>query len=251
MDSLGTTIVDGATKRVTLPNVRPPYPNAIGANGNMFYLAAVEQLNGTLQASLFYYGQFDDEMPVGLWRLFSVASTQTNGWVESIPWQTVYSGKQPTTDNASSILGTIEGKHIFSALDVSNGGGTSKFKLYTFALASTGTGTPQLGVYETQTQLFSQKITAKQIRVYTESTAANQGFQIDFIGSDGSVITNGTFTYTFASGTDTTKLQGSLERVDFNPAMKSTYALGLRITNTGTANMTIHKIEIDYVQSGK
>ncbi len=123
--------------------------------------------------------------------------------------------------------------------------------LYRFLITSSGTGTPQLGVYETQTQLFSKRITVKQIRVYTEPTATGNGFQVDCIGSDGTIITNGTSTYTFAAGSDPTLLQGALERIDFNPKMGSTYALGLRITNTGTTNMTIKKIEVDWMPSGK
>ena len=58
-------------------------------------------------------------------------------------------------------------------------------------------------------------------------------------------------TYTYAAGTDVTKLQGSLERIDFNPIMKDVYSLAIRISNLGNANMTIHKIEVDYSQSGK
>ncbi len=84
-----------------------------------------------------------------------------------------------------------------------------------------------------------------------EPAVSGNGFQLDLIGSDGKVITNGTSTFTYALGTDPTFNQGALERYDFNPAMKDTYALGVRITNTGTTNMTINKVEIDYIQSGK
>lgn len=251
VDSFGANIIDGTTKKVTLPNVRPAAVNANNANGNMFTFLCVEQMGTTLKASLFYYGQPDSDIKSGLWRLFSISSTQTNGWIESIPWQIVYSGQQPTTDNSSSVLATLTGKHIFSALDVSNGGGTSKYKLYVFPLPSTGTGTPQLGVYETQNQLFPKKISIQEIRVYTSTTVSGNGFQLDLIANDGTIITNGTFNYSYTAGTDITLLQGGLERINFNPNTRDIYSLAVRITNTGTKNMVINKIEIDYVQSGK
>lgn len=254
MDSYGASIIDGTNKKVTLQGVRPPFPNAVGSNGNILHLVSVEKFNNSLQASLFYYGQFDEESQApGLWRLFSLGSTQTNGWIDQVPWQVAYCGQQYTTNNASSVLATLGGKHIFSLLDVSNGGGTSKFKTYAFALPASGNGTPQLGVYETQTQIFSKKGTIKQVRVYCQPTATGNGFQLDMIGSDGNVISNGWAgnTYTFTAGSDPTLLQGSLERIDFNPVMKNTFAVALRITNTGTTNMTIEKIEVDWAPAGK
>jgi len=59
------------------------------------------------------------------------------------------------------------------------------------------------------------------------------------------------FTYTYAAGTDPTQLQGPLERIDYNPSVRDTYALGIQIQNAGVANMTIHKIEVDWQYSGK
>jgi hypothetical protein len=122
---------------------------------------------------------------------------------------------------------------------------------YGFTLNPSGTVAPQLGVYETQNQLFSKKIGLAQIRVYTEPTVAGNGFQIDVIGGDGNVIDNGTFNYSFVAGSDQTQMQGALERINFNPNINTLFSLGIRLTNTGTTNMTIKKIEIDYSEEGK
>ena len=59
-------------------------------------------------------------------------------------------------------------------------------------------------------------------------------------------MTNGA--YTFTAGTTLTV--GN----DFswwNPGIRPTYALALLFTNLGTANHTISKVEIDYVEGGK
>jgi hypothetical protein len=87
--------------------------------------------------------------------------------------------------------------------------------------------------------------------VYCEPTKANNGFSLDLIGSDGKKIANGNYSYTFASGSNPQALQGAFDRIDWNPAAMSTHALGLRITNSGSINMCINKIEIDIVPSGK
>jgi hypothetical protein len=91
----------------------------------------------------------------------------------------------------------------------------------------------------------------KEIRVYCEPTATGNSFSIAAIGMDGAVITNSTSTYTYSAGTDPTKGQGSLDVIKFTPSFKPTAALGLRITNLGTVNTTIHKIEVDYTEQGR
>lgn len=251
-DSFGSSINNGTAKMVSLPNNKAPYSNAVTVNGN--FLSWVNpELNSAgngLNASMYYYGNLDDENPPGLWRVARYFTTLATGFIYQTPLNIMTNNKYSTVNNAINAIVTLGyGKHYFSVFDVN--ANTNKYTLQRFLITPSGTGTPQLGVYETQTQLFSKRITIKQIRIYTEPTAANNGFQIDCIGSDGNVITNGTFNYTFAAGTDITKVQGSLERINFNPAALNLYALGLRITNTGTVNMTIKKIEVDYNFSGK
>ncbi len=252
-DSFGASLSDGTNKILTLPGNKSPLPNATLVNGNFVCWISVEvSPDGTgLNASMYYFGSLDAENPPGLYRVMRYSSTLSGGFIYQVPMNLLTSNKYSTLNTARSAVNTFGyGKHYFSTFETSSSTAAS-YKFFRFLITSSGTGTPQLGVYETQTELFSNKITIKQIRVYTEPTVASNGFKIDCIGSDGAVITNGTFNYTYSAGTDPTLLQGSLERIDFKPEMKGTYALGLRVTNTGTTNMVIKKIEIDWVYSGK
>lgn len=255
-DSFGASLNDGVNKVLTLTGNKAPKPNATGVNGNfMFWISPEINAAGTATvASMFYFGALDRENPPGLYRVMRYTTTLANGFVYQTPLNLLTNNSYKTVNNSvSSIVTAGLGKHYFSTYEINSGTtATDLKKLYSFLVTSSGTGTPQLGVYETQTQLFSKRISVKQIRVYTEPTVANNGFQVDCIGSDGAVITNSaTNTYTFAAGSDVTALQGSLERINFNPTMNDTYCLGIRITNTGTVNMTIKKVEIDWEYSGK
>ena len=251
-DGFGASATDGINKILTLPGNKSPSANATAVNGNFLTWTSVEGVGGNSSyVSLYYFGGLDQENPPGLYRLMRQGSN--SAFVYSAPLNVLVDNYFSTvTQNPNANLVRVGyGKHYFSLLAPSFSGGTSSPFLYRFLVNSTGTGTPQSGVYETQTQLFSMKITVKQIRVYTEPTVSGNGFQMNFVGSDGSQITNGQFTYSYSAGTDITQLQGSLERIDFNPSMKDTFALGTRLTNTGSTNMTIKKVEIDYAFSGK
>jgi len=256
-DAFGASISNGTVKTVSLPNVKSPFANATTTNGNFLSWISPElSPDGTdIYGSLFYYGQLDEENPKGLWRLMRYSTPLTDGFVYQTPVNVMVNNKYSTVNSAiTSVVTMGYGKHYFSSFDVSAGNNTpnsTTAKLHRFNVTSSSGGTPQLGVYETQTQLWSKRVSIKQIRIYTEPTATGNGFQLDCIGSDGAVLTNGTFTYSYSAGTDVTLLQGALERINFNPAMNDLYSLGLRITNTGTTNMTIKKIEVDWSYSGK
>lgn len=252
-DGFGSSMTDGTNKLLTLPGNKSPWANSTTVNGNFLSWISPEMNSGGngSYATMYYFGGLDQENPPGLYRVMRIAGAGGGSFTYQTPVNMLidnhYTNVNSSTLTSSTTLGY--GKHYVSALFPNTG--ASLNKLYRFLINSTGLGSPQLGIYETQTQLFSKRITIKQIRVYTEPTVSGNGFQMDFIGSDGTVISNGTKTYTFASGTDITQLQGSLERIDFNPSMKDTYALAIRLTNTGSTNMTIKKVEIDYAFSGK
>lgn len=251
-DSFGLSLDSGSGKIRTLQNNRSAIPNAIASNGNFITWMSTEFCDATLKGSMYYYGKLDEESDLGMWRMFRLTSTQTNGFIYTVPLNILVTNKFSTVNNVETAVATYAyGKHYFSTFDLSNGGGTSKYKLYRFLVTSSGSGTPNLGVYETQTQLFGKRVSINEVRVYCEGTVASNGFQLDVITSNGSVVSNGTFNYTYAAGTDITLLQGSLERINFNPNIANLYAIGIRITNTGTTNMTIKKIEIDVQPAGK
>jgi hypothetical protein len=150
----------------------------------------------------------------------------------------------------SSIRSTAFGTHYFSYHGIGSAA-ASVYGLEYLNIPATGTGTPQGGVYETQTQLFSKRINVPQIRVYCEPAVSGNSFQLDLIGSDGNVLNNGTFTYTFGDITDPQSGSTAVERINFNCNPKTQYALGLRLTNIGSTNMTIKKVEVDYNEEGK
>ena len=249
-DTFGTSISDGINKILTLPNNKPPLPNAICVNGNFITWACVEKDRfNRLCASLYYYGSLDQENPPGLYRIFRRISGPPN-YTYQVPFNTVVSAYSTTLNTSeSSVITASLGKHYLSTLEFDST--SSIISLLQIAVAGDTTSQTSGGFYETQTQLFSKKIQVKQVRVYTEPTVAGNAFGIDLIGSDGSTITNGSMSYTFVAGSDETKMQGSLERINFNPSVENTYALGLSITDNGSTNMTIKKIEIDYVYAGK
>lgn len=254
LDAFGGSLSDDSQKMLTLPKNKPPLPNATCVNGNFLTWACVETVDGTeRKLSLYYFGSLDQENPPGLYRLlrFSGGSLGT-GYVNQVPLNTIVANSYETVNpSQSSVVSYGYGKHYVSAQAISASATTQV--LLRFTVNSTGTGTPQAGRYETQTQLFSKKITIKQIRVYTEPTVTGNAFELRCIKGDGTTLSGGSgaFTYSYAAGTDITLRQGALERIDFNPALDATYALGIRITNTGSTNMTIKKIEVDYQHAGK
>ncbi len=249
-DAFGTAFNDGNNKLLSLSDNKPPLQNAIAINGNFMTWACPEVVGGARYMSLYYYGALDSENPTGLYRVLRWASTQSSSFVSKVPLNLLVSNKYKTVNTAQTGIATFGlGKHYLGVNSV-NSGGIQNY-LLSFLITPSGTGTPQLGVYETQTQLFSKRIGIAQIRVYTEGTVAGNGFQIDLIGADGGVIPNGTFNYLFGDTKDPQSGSSSLERINFNPDTKTQFSLGIRITNTGTTNMCIKKIEIDLEETGK
>lgn len=257
-DTFGMALMEGTQKLLTLPNNMNPTANALTPNGTFITWVSSEGTGAvnsssttysSVFASLYYYGQLDQEVPPGLWRMNRISPISGNYTIQYTPFNDVINNY---SFYGQEVYGF--GKHFVGTQDAfANPPSYSSVvgRLHRFVLNPAANTSPVSGVYETQSQLFSKRATIKQIRVYTEPTVSGNGFQIDVIGSNGTVQTNGTFNYTFTAGSDITKVQGSLERIDFNPAMLDLFTVSLRVTNTGTTNMTIKKIEIDWAQSGK
>lgn len=255
-DTFGASLYDGNSKRVSIVNNKSPWPSAVASNGNFVTWTSpdvyynLDTTTYSMMGSLYYYGNLDENSPNGLWRMFRQASA-TGGVIYQMPYNQFSTNRYLSTNTTPVVGEDSLGVHLFSFIDYSGSGGSTDNKFFSFDVAPSDTATGMIqGVFETQNELFSEKVQAKQIRVYCEPTVANNSFKIDMIGNNGKVMTNGTFTYAYAAGTDITLLQGSLERINFNPS-PDFYALGIRITNLGTSNMVINKIEIDIEQSGK
>lgn len=257
-DSFGAGLFQESKKILTLNLNKSPFPNATGVNGQFLFWSVPEKvtLSGTprLSHAMYYFGSLDQENPPGLYRVLKEFAPLTLGNVVETPFNQLV-GVQYSDANASqsSVITAGVGTHYYSFRGVASGNQTSVLGFRYFNVPGTGLNTPQLGVYETQNQIFSKKISVAQIRVYTEPTVAGNGFRLDIIGGDGSLVLDqeGPFIYSYTAGTDQTALQGSLERINFNPNIGTLFSLGIRITNTGTTNMCIKKIEIDYDESGK
>jgi hypothetical protein len=257
-DSMGAGLYADSKKIITLQGNKSPFPNATGVNGQFLYWSTIEKVTVAGEVRTFgvmyYYGSLDQETPVGLYRMIRFIPPIFNGNMVEMPFnQLVNVAYTDVNSTNSSVRSASYGTHYMSYLGVANNATQSGSVLgvYRFNVPPSGSGTAFQGIFETQNQLFSKRIGISQIRVYCEPTTTNNAFQLDMIGGDGNVVTNGTFTYTYAAGSDVTSMQGPMERINFNPGTQTLYSLGVRITNTGSANMTIKKIEIDYMEEGK
>lgn len=254
-DAFGSSVSDGVKKILTLPRNTAPSMNATGSTGNFLYWICPEvNVEKTTQvASFYYFGSLDNENPSGLYRLFRHTSSITGGFVTSTPLVTIVGNSLLGNNNSVSSIVTIgSGKHYFSTYEAdSPNGGQSVLGFYGFIVNSSGNVAPQNGVYETQTQIFSKRVGITQIRVYTQPTVAGNAFRVDIIGSDGNTVENGTYTYSFGEIVDPQSGSTSVERINFNTNPKTQYAVGIRVTNLGTTNMVIKKIELDYTEEGK
>lgn len=252
-DLIGATMGDGVNKLLTLQNTKPPLPNAISPNGNFITWVTPENAsdNSTMYNSLFYFGSLDQENPPGLYRLCRQSPTLASGFFYQSPCNIVPAGAFTTIYPDKTAVGAQSyGMHFFSTLELSSGSSQKKFWVFYVTPINTNV-TANEGVYETQTQLWSKRVSIGEIRVYLEPAVTGNAFQLDLIGTDGSVITNGTFTYNFGEISDPQSGSTAVERINFSPNMKPQYGLGLRISNTGTKNMTIKKIEVDWTYAGK
>lgn len=259
-DTFGGAIYRDGNKILTMRNQKSPFPTATSSTGNFlawnspdFYFNLDTQA-GSVYGSMYYLGSMEGE-PAGLYRIFRQTSN-ISGTIYQMPYMGFTTNRYISVNTSDTPQVDSNGTHIYSFIDYSGSAGSTVNNFYAFYVAPpddspTGWSGAIGGVFETQNQLFSKKISVKQIRVYCEPTVSNNGFQIDMIGGNGKKVTNGTFTYTFAAGSTPTSLLGTVERINFNPATGDLYSLGLRVTNTGSANMYINKIEVDFTQSGQ
>lgn len=245
-DLTGAIVMNPLQKILTCILARSPLPNAVTANGNIIGWMVPEFVNGFMNATLFLYGQLDAENPIIFTRQYRMVSSLSGGDIINIPSVCITSNFELLGATSGYAGGLVSlGKLYFSTIEYN--GVTTAYKLYSFTNVPVGLGTATSGVYETQTQLFSHKIKSTEIRVYTEPLVTNNAFKIDLIGSNGNPISNASNTFTVGTGATAT----GLDMLQYNPTMGGTYALGVRITNIGSVNSIIHKIEVDYQPFGK
>lgn len=242
----GGAIYAGGSKVITLDNSNSPHYGGMFSTGNMLGFVSPEAVGNVLKANILMYGQYDREIPEGIFRLLRLSASNTETDIIQTPLCLIVSNLFYGSSSAGYAGNQVgSAKIYFSTLETSSAP-TTDYKLYKFTTVPTGLGTAIQGVYETQSELFPKKVQPKHVRVYCDPLVANNSFKIELIGSDGGVISGSSQTFTAGS----TNTVGD-DWCWYDPATEPTYVMGLRITNLGTANNVITKVEIDYDEAGQ
>lgn len=242
----GAAIYTGGSKIVSLPNSLAPNYNAVFSTGNLLGFGAPENNASALKTSISVYGQYDEEIPKGLYRWLRASATSPETDVIQMPVCVIVSNLFYGPSSSGYTNNQVGAAKVYYSTLETSSSPTTTYNLYTFTTVPTGTGTAIAGVYETLNQLLPKKMQVKEVRVYGEPWVANNEFTIALIGSDGSPITNSSKTFTVGSN-----VTAGDDFAWYNPSIEPTYAIGVRITNSGTANLVITKIEIDLSDGGK
>ena len=143
-----------------------------------------------------------------------------------------------------NIIGSA--KLYFSSFEATQSG-LDQYRFYKFTTFPTGDGTTIQGVYETQNQFFSKKVEIKEVRVYCDPLLANNSLTVDLIGSSGNPMDEGSKTFTVGQN----DIALGQDYLWYTPSCAPTYSVGVRVTNLGSVNNVINKIEIDYTGGGQ
>lgn len=233
-----------------------PSPNAVFGTTGMCYWSTTLPFEGQLEMLLTMFGAASDyEYKPGYWAPFGQAAQGVETDVLRVPMALMVSNfAQGASSNGYTDQIFGESKIYFSTLETSSAP-TTKYKLYKWSPSPSGLGTALTGVYQTQTQIFSKKVSVSEVRIYAQPWVADNAFTIDLIGSGGTPITNGSKSFVAAVNSTGIAADGQLIIGDdfawYTPGIEPTYALGVRITNDGDTNNVIHKIEIDIMPGGK
>jgi len=249
-DQYGAALYSPEEKLLSLQEVQVPLPNSVASNGNLLTWISPLYFDGVLEADILYWGNIDFQVGYpGYWDVFFYNATAPETDIIATPFMLPVSnfGLGASSNNyTNNIFGSS--KVYFSSFEISDS--TSAYRLYKWnpsPSSSVPSGSPFVGaIYQTQTQLFSKKITIKEARIYGEPWVNGNSFLIDLIGSSGGAISGGSMTFTAGSN-----LTSGEDFAWYTPDCAPTYALGVAITNEGNTNHVINKIEIDYTIGGK
>lgn len=248
-DLNGSAIFNPTEKLVTEPEVQPAMPNAVISSGNILTWMAPLYDNGNMYALQNNWGSLDHEVGTAYWTSVVQAATAPETDIIQVPMQIMVSNfglGSSSNGYANNQFGTA--KIYFSTLETS-AGPTTDYKLYKWSpipspVIEANNVAP--GVYQTQTQIFSKKATIKEVRVYGQPWVANNEFTIDLVGSSGNPMSGASKTFTVGSN-----ITVGDDFAWYTPQCAPTYACAVRVSNSGTANHVITKIEVDYSIGGK
>lgn len=256
-DQYGMAVFSPNEKIIQWAESGIPLPNSVASTGNLLTFLGPVYYNGVLEIDYWAWGSMDWEVGPGFWNLFFMnAKEPETDIVQSpcvIPVSNIGVGAS-YNGYANNLYG--KSKIYFSTLEASETP-TTAYRFYKWSPAVINESVEVSGdiiegaVYQTQTQIFSKKVTVKQVRIYGAPWVTGNSFLIDLVGSggftfEGGGIANGSKTFTAGSN-----LTIGDDFAWYDPDCAPTYALGVAITNLGTVNYTITKIEIDYDIGGK
>lgn len=250
-DQYGSAVYAPTEKIISGTELESPLPNAVVSTGNLLTWITPVYFNGVQEADMYCWGNFDFEVGYpGYWDLFFLNAKAPETDIIVTPFQIAVSNAglgASSNGYANNVYSTS--KIYFSTLETSSAP-TTKYRFYKWSPISSpdipsGTPIPN-AIYQTQVQLFSKKVQIKEVRVYGEPWVAGNEFTVDIIGSAGTPIAGASKTFTAGSN-----LTVGDDFAWYTPQAAPTYAIGVAITNTGTTNHTINKIEVDYAMGGK
>lgn len=252
-DQYGMAIYNPDEKIISIAEAPSVLPNAVSSTGNQLGWMTPLYFQNVLETDFYTWGHFDFENgnPLGFWDLFFTNATSPETDIIRVPFQISVSNTglgSSSNGYAGNLFGTS--KIYFSTLETS-ATPTTKYRLYKWKPITSTQVAPSTNIiidaiYQTQTQLFSKKVDISQVRIYGEPWVSGNSFLIDLIGSDNNPIAGGSYTFTAGSN-----LTIGNDYAWYDPSTAPTFAIGVAVTNKGTTNHVISKIEIDYSDGGK
>lgn len=250
VDVNGGAVYNPTEKIISLQEVKPPLPNAVFSIGNMVAFMTPVYYGSALESEMFMFGIGDFEIPLLLNDIMFQVATGSELDVLRIPCAvpvTNFGVGQSTNGYTNNIFSYS--KVYYSTLETSDL--TTGYKLYSWNPISTpfdSSAPLSEAVYQTQHQMFPRKIGISEVRVYGGPWQAGMAFTIDLINASttDTALTNGSKTFTAGSN-----ITVGDNFCWFNPSTEPTYGFAVRVTNAGTTNFVIDKIEVDVSPSGK
>lgn len=232
-------------------------PNATFGIGNLVAWAQTLVYRGNQYGLFQMYGNLDnDTYQNGFWAPNFAGTTSPATDTIQIPMMMLVSSLGRGQNSNGYSQGIYNTPKIYYSTFETSPSPTSNYHLYKVPLYPTGLGTPINGaLFQTQNQIFPGKITISAVRIYAQPWIAGNAFTVDLIGSNDAVISGGTQAFVASSsGTGIATAGQCIIGQDYawyGPDTTNIYSLALRITNNGTTNMVINKVEIDYESGGK
>lgn len=254
-DQYGMAVFNPNEKIIQWAEAGLPLPNSIVSTGNLLQFLGPVFYNGVQEIDFWTWGSLDWEVGPGFWNLFFMNATSPETDIIQSPCVILVSNigiGSSSNGYTDSVFG--KSKIYFSTLETSNTPSTA-YRFYKWSPAvSANVASADIivgAVYQTQSQLFSKKVSVKEVRVYGEPWQTGVSFTVHLVGSGGYSFGGGGMTggnKTFTAGSNLTVGD---DFAWYTPDCAPTYAIGVVVETVGVKNFVINKIEIDYAVGGK